>query len=93
MLILQNLHLIVICLFWINVEGTGIKITLWELKLRLEQFIRSTGQHVMDFGNQLTNYDKQKCKELWKNFEDAATSLSTDVVEYSLFERTSSLGE
>ncbi|THD17944.1 hypothetical protein D915_011232, partial [Fasciola hepatica] len=51
----------------------GIKITLWELKLRLEQFIRSNGQHVMDFGNQLTNYDKQKCKELWNKFEDATT--------------------
>ncbi|CAM0512659.1 unnamed protein product [Fasciola hepatica] len=38
-------------------------------------------------------YDKQKCKELWKKFEDAAISLSAEVVKYSHFERISSLGQ
>ncbi|TPP61222.1 hypothetical protein FGIG_12419 [Fasciola gigantica] len=50
---------------------------LWELKTRLEEFVRTTNQHITDFGNLLANNDEQEYKVLWKKFEEAATSLST----------------
>ncbi|TPP66707.1 hypothetical protein FGIG_04794 [Fasciola gigantica] len=79
MFVLPTLHLFAICLLWINVEGTGIKTTLLELKTRLDEFVLTTNQHITDFGNLLTTKDKQICKELWKKFEDAATSLSAGI--------------
>ncbi|TPP64705.1 hypothetical protein FGIG_06218 [Fasciola gigantica] len=91
MFVLPTLHLFAICLLWINVEGTEIKMMLWELKTKLEEFVLTTNQHITDFGNLLATKDKQICKELWKKFEDAATSLNAEVVQYSLFERISSL--
>ncbi|THD17992.1 hypothetical protein D915_011166 [Fasciola hepatica] len=77
MFVLQTLQLFAICFLWINVEGTGIEIMLWELKTRLEEFVRTTNQHITDFGNLLASNDEQKYKEHWEKFEKAATRLST----------------
>ncbi|THD19239.1 hypothetical protein D915_007579 [Fasciola hepatica] len=80
MFVLQTLQLFAICLLWINVEGTGIKMTLLELRTSLEEFVRTTDQHITDFGNLLATNDKRKCKELWKKFEDVTTSLSAGIL-------------
>ncbi|TPP65515.1 hypothetical protein FGIG_11592 [Fasciola gigantica] len=61
MFILQTLRLFVIYLSWINVDRTEIKITLWELKKRLEEFGQTTNQHITDFGNLLANSYEEKC--------------------------------
>nr|CAK6928765.1 unnamed protein product [Fasciola hepatica]CAK6928856.1 unnamed protein product [Fasciola hepatica] len=43
----------------------------------------------MDFGNQLTNYDKQKCRELWNRFENATISLTAGISLYKAIQANS----